>query len=113
MGSNNSANERAGCNADAASAEAPPSRLIKVLSKLYPSLLMREQKHNEDASERVPRQSGLGRELLRRGAVPFDRSIRMARRGKFLERLLRQPYSRASLADTGGGAGFSSAKRWR
>jgi hypothetical protein len=69
MGSSNSANERAGCSisvlsgGDAAnaeeplrraSAEAPPKRLIRVLSKLCPSLLLREQTHNEDAAQRVP-----------------------------------------------------------
>jgi hypothetical protein len=77
---------------------------------------MIEQKHNEDASQRVPRQSGLGRELPRRGApspstyCPYG----LAGRARLLKRPLKAlPYSRATRADTDGGASFSSAKRWR
>jgi len=45
---------------------------------------------------------------------PLRPIVRMARRGKFLKRPLKAlPYSRATRADTDGGASFSSAKRWR
>jgi hypothetical protein len=53
--------------------------------------------------------------LLTQEALQHEELGRRARAaglvGLFLRRAL--PYSRASRADTGGGAGFSSAKRWR
>src|SRR3984957_9844139 len=69
MGSSNSANERAGCRrltsstedaADAgepprrASADAPPSNPMMVLSKTCPSLLEKQRRHNTDGAQRVP-----------------------------------------------------------
>ena len=62
--------------------------------------------HNDDAAQRVPPQDRFGRELLRAAAARFAGSIPV-------DAPFSPPYSRATRADTDGGAGFSSAKRWR
>jgi hypothetical protein len=114
MGSNNSANERAGCNtlasstggaADAgelprrARAEAPLSRLIKVLSKCASS--------PDCESGYITRMQG---KEFRRKVAPDPALFQ----GEIVWGAPDGPgYSRATRADTGGGASFSSAKRWR
>jgi hypothetical protein len=65
--------------------------------------------HNEDASQKVPAQYGLSRRLLA-PSLSTDRFV-WPEGGFPSARVKALPYSRATLAETVGGASFSSAKR--
>jgi hypothetical protein len=87
---------------------------MTVLSTTYPSLLERPRTLNEDEAQRVPNSK---RDKCKRltcvAPFPFGRIDPGVVTGKLLGALAEPGYSRATRADTGGGASFSSAKRWR